>query len=94
MFLIKRDVRSDKRDASAGYWDLEGSVVVLKSYVQTEDVTDLKSGAIVHHKVATDNYVHVVWRRRRKHGFQTAWTRLDLLLQARRQTSVHDQLAL
>jgi len=74
--------------------DLEKPVVALESCVQTEDVTDLKGGAVVHHKVATDNYVHVVWRRRRKHRFQLARAGLHLLLQARRQSSIHDQLAL
>src|SRR5215470_1274449 len=66
----------------------------LESCVQTEDVTDLEGGAVVHHEVATDNYVYVVWRRRRKHNFQLARARLHLLLKARRQSSVHDQLAL
>ena len=74
--------------------DLEKRVVVLESCVQTEDVTDLKGGAVVHHEVATDNYVYVVWRRRRKHRFQLVWARLHLLLQARRQSSIYDQLAL
>ena len=30
---------------------------MLESCVQTEDVTDLKSGAVVHHEVAADNNV-------------------------------------
>ena len=78
-----------------GYWrSREAGCSVLKSRVQTEDIADLKGGSIVHHEVATDNYVYIVWRRRRKHRFQLAWTRLDLLLQAGRQTSIHDQLAL
>jgi hypothetical protein len=67
---------------------------VLESCIQTEDVTDLKGGAVVHHEVATDNYVYVVWRRRRKYRFQLVWARLHLLLQPRRQSSIHDQLAL
>jgi hypothetical protein len=67
---------------------------VLESCVQPEDVTDLKSRAIVHHEVATDNYVYVVWRRRRKHRFQLMRAWLHLLLQARRQSSIDDQLAL
>src|SRR5216683_5068688 len=74
--------------------DLEKRVVALESCVQTEDVTDLKGGAVVHHEVATDNYVYVVWRRRRKHHFQLARARLHLLLQTRRQSSIHGQLAL
>src|SRR6516165_5076642 len=68
--------------------------VVLESCVQTEDVTNLKGGAVVHHEVAAHNHVYVVWRRRRKHHFQLARARLHLLLQARRQSSIHDQLAL
>jgi len=67
---------------------------MLESCVQTEDVTDLKGGAVVHYEVATDNYVYVVWGRRRKHHFQLARARLHLLLQARRQSSIHNQLAL
>src|ERR1700719_2946532 len=63
--------------------DPEKRVVALEGCVQTEDVTDLKGGAVVHHEVATDNYVYVVWRRRRKHRFQLARARLHLLLQAR-----------
>jgi len=73
--------------------DLEKPVVALESCVQTEDVTDLKGGAVVHHEVATDNNVYVVWRRRRKHRFQLARARLHLFLQARRQSSIHGQLA-
>src|SRR5438552_19128266 len=81
------------------YWrslavsDPEKRVVALESCVQTEDVTDLKGGAVVHHEVATDNNVYVVWRRRRKHRFQLARARLHLLLQTRRQSSIHGQLA-
>ena len=74
--------------------DLEKRVVALESCVQTEDVTDLKGGAVVHHEVATDNNVYVVWRRRRKHRFQLARARLHLLLQTWRQSSIHGQLAL
>jgi hypothetical protein len=73
--------------------ELEKRVAVLEGSVQTENVTDLKGGTVVHHEVATDNYVHVVWRRRRKHRFQLARARLHFLLQAGRQTSIHDQLA-
>src|SRR5215831_1721498 len=69
-------------------------VAVLESCVQTEDVTDLKGGAVVHHEVATDNYVYVVWGRRGKHRFQLARAGLYFLLQARRQRSIRDQLAL
>ena len=67
---------------------------MLESCIQTEDVADLKGGEVVHHEVATDNYVYVIWRRRRKDRFQLAWAGLHLLLQARRQSSIHDQLAL
>jgi hypothetical protein len=82
------------RSASVTSLPVEKRVVALESCVQTEDVPDLKGGAVVHHEVATDNYVYVVWRRRRKHRFQLARARLHLLLQARRQSSIHDQLAL
>jgi hypothetical protein len=67
---------------------------VLESCVQTGDVTDLKGSPVVHHEVATDNYVYVVWRRRRKHHFQLAPARLHFLLQARRQSSIQDQSTL
>ena len=74
--------------------DTESGFVALESCVQMEDVADLKGGAVVHHEVAADNNVYVVWRRRRKHCFQLARARLHLFLQARRQSSIHDQLAL
>src|SRR5215475_7976125 len=74
--------------------NLEKRVVPRESRVQTEDVTDLKGGGVVHHEVATDNHVYVVWRGRRKHRFQLARARLHLLLQARRQSSIDEQLAL
>ncbi len=61
--------REDAHKAWAQTVDLGKRTVVLESCVQTEDVTDLKGGAVVHYQVATDNYVYVVWRRRRKYRF-------------------------
>jgi len=83
-----------KRGPQTVIADLEKRVVVLESCVQTGDVTDLKGSPVVHHEVATDNYVYVVWRRRRKHHFQLAPARLHFLLQARRQSSIQDQSTL
>ena len=83
-----------KRGSQRVTGDLEKRLVVLEGCVQTEDVTDLKGGAVVHYEVAIDNYVYVVWRRRRKYRFQLVRARTHLLLQARRQSSIHDQLAL
>ena len=61
----------------------------LEGCVHTEDVPNLKGGAVVHHKVATDNYVYVVWRCWRKHPFQFPRAQLDLFVQARGQSSIH-----
>src|SRR5215472_10071131 len=77
-----------------GCQEPRGALVALERCIQPEDVTDLKGGAVVHHEVATDNYVYVVRRRRRKHHFQLTRARLYLLLQSRRQSSIHNQLAL
>jgi hypothetical protein len=74
--------------------ELEKQVVVLESYIQTEDVTDLKGGAVVHHEVATDNSVYVVWRRRRKHRFQARGHGCTFFCRPGGKDPIHDQLPL
>lgn len=73
--------------------DKGGAPVWLVDF-EMEDIGDLEVGAIVENQISTDHHVHIVRGRRWKHDLQLARARLHLPLKPRRQSSIHDQLAL